>query len=299
MEYDPNKMSWGHKFLNIPFIWNELGTMGDGVTIAIIDTGIDINHEDLVPGIHQLSKSFVDTDNKVLSDADGHGTNMAGIIGAFGNKTVFGVAPHAKLLIVKATNHKNDFDLNVFSHAVNYVAFIPEVDIVSISYSFLINNPKLESAIQNCLDANKIVITAIGNGRNPSKQTDLDTYPACYNDGIKNTRLLAVGSFDIDGNLCSFSNWNNHLNLLAPGDFSILTTGRGNIAEMGAGTSIAAAFTSGCLALLISYLRVKHQSISDIVQTLLESCDSIGPSGFNNSCGNGRLNLRNTILKIK
>ena len=56
--FDSSKMSWGHKFYDIPFIWNDLGTKGKGVTIAVIDTGIDENHADLISNIHPLSKSF-------------------------------------------------------------------------------------------------------------------------------------------------------------------------------------------------------------------------------------------------
>jgi major intracellular serine protease len=295
---DFSKMSWGHKFYEIPFIWNDLGTKGERVTVAIIDTGIDELHADLVSNIHPRSKSFV---GNTLTDTDGHGTSMAGIIGASGNSKVFGVAPECKLMIIKATPQVAGVDLKVFANAVNFVSSIPEVDIVSISYSFAEDNVDLKQAIQNCLNTNKIVIAAIGNGH-IFESGDDDRFPACYNNGFPdNTGVMSVGAFDSNGQLCSFSNWNRHLSCLAPGDFFVLTTGVGNNSINGTGTSIATAFTAGCLALMLSYAKLNNpEKIKDCVKAILTTCDDIGPTvGFEISSGNGRMNLRNAISKIK
>lgn len=301
VSFDPGKMSWAHQFYNIPLIWSDLETRGKGVTVAVIDTGIDDSHPDLISNIHPLSKSFIGSE-KDISDSAGHGTNMAGIIAASGSLKVFGVAPESRVLIVKATTHTNGVDLKIFANAVNYAASIPDVDIVSISYSFLIDDPGLKKAIQNCIDAKKIVVAAIGNRRNSSKPEDDDTHPACYNTGFPgNTGVIAVGAFDKNGHLCSFSNWNKHLCFISPGDFSVLTTGVGNASANGSLTSIATAFTAGSLAVMISYLKSsKPQHISNCVKTILDSCDDIGSTlGFDERAGYGRLNLRNAVAKIK
>ena len=297
IQFDPAKMSWGHKFCNIPFIWSDLETLGKNITVAIIDTGIDETHADLVNNIHPLSKNFIQ-DGGPISDSDGHGTSMAGIIGATGKNKVFGVAPEVKLLIVKVMQEARGANPKVFAKALDFVSNIPEVDIVSISSSFLTDDQDLRTSIQTCLSANKIIVSAIGNLRDfisIPQGPDHNTFPACYNG------VIAVGAFDQSGEvLKNVSCWNEHLSFLAPGDFSVLTTGLNNTTKMGKATSIATAFTSGCLALILSYARQKAIPFKDCVKAILESCDDIGTViGKDIQSGNGRLNIRNAITKIK
>jgi subtilisin family serine protease len=293
---DVNKLSWGHRRYNMPFVWNDLKTKGKGVTVAVIDTGIDVNNTDLTGNIHPLSKSF-DGDSGSLSDADGHGTGMAGIIGATGQHQVFGVAPEASLMIIKAASQVRGPDLKVFARALQYAADIPAVDIISISYSFPDNDDDFRGAINKCISANKIIVSAIGNGRNfiqAPDGPDEDTYPACYNS------VIAVGSFDVNGRLCNFSNWHPRLSFLAPGDFKVLTTGLNNTVTMGSGTGIAAAFTAGSLALLASYAKKNSIPLQKCTQAMLDSCDDYGDHiGKDIQSGYGLMNLRNAVSKLK
>jgi subtilisin family serine protease len=293
MEYDPNKMSWAHKWLNIPFIWNDLNTQGANATVAIIDTGIDLQHNDLITNIDlRNSKNIVDTS---INDSDGHGTSMAGIIGSNGTK-VYGVAPNVKLVIIKAALQTRGADIKKYAEALDYASTIPEVDIISFSNIFLTNDNDLQNAVNKCTSSNKIIVAGIGNNRNfmlfPDGP-DQDTFPACYDN------VVSVGAFDQDGKISAFSNWNSHLSLLAPGE-NILTTSINNAATIEKGTSIATAFTSGCLALMISYAKSNSIQSQKCVQALLNSCDDIGNSvGRDIQSGYGRINLRNAISKIK
>lgn len=299
--FDSAKMSWGHRFYNIPFIWNDLKTAGKGVTVAVIDTGIDKDHPDLKNNIHPASRSFVPNSNSI-SDINGHGTNMAGIIAADGFSKVYGIAPEAKLLVVKGTVHKGGVNLDEFADAINFAATITEVDIVSISYSFveiLVNpHPALREAIDNCLNAGKIIVAAIGNAH--TSNPDILTFPACFNKEFPDKKgILAIGAFNENGNLCDFSNWSPHLRCLAPGDL-ILTTDKGSNTTKDTGSSIATAFAAGCLALLISYSKLNGKKIENCIPAILSSCDDLGNQiGFDNGSGYGRINLRNAISKIK
>ncbi len=294
--FDPLKMSWGHQFYEIPFIWSHLETKGEGVTVAVIDTGIDKNHVDLIPNIHPLSKSFINADTDIV-DIDGHGTQMAGIIAATGNSKVFGVAPAAKLLVIRAAEESRGADVKLFAKALNFAAGISEIDIISVSDGFSVNDPDLESAILNCISNNKIIVAAIGNGRDFIRKPngpDIDKFPACY----KN--VTAIGAFDQQGQLCDFSNWNAALAFVSPGDLSVLTTDINNGTTMGKQTSIATAFTAGSLALLISYAKKNAIPAAKCLQVILDTCDDIGNTvGRDIQSGNGRMNLRNAITKLK
>jgi major intracellular serine protease len=300
-KFDRNKMSWGHQYYDLPSIWSDLGTAGRGVVVAVIDTGVDINHDDLRSQIHHHSQSFVKGVTSI-SDENGHGTMMSGIIAGNGTSKVYGVAPEATLLVLKGTSHMGGVNMEEFSNALNFAASRPEVDIISISYSFVESianaSPFLRNAIANCIQAKKIIVSAIGNLHkfNP----DPATYPACYNKSFPETdSLLAVGAFRENLDIWSASNWSSHLRCLLPGD-AIYTTSPGNGVSKINGTSPATAFAAGCLALLISYSKNNNKPIENCLPAILTSCDHIGKGiEFENASGFGLLNLKNTISKIR
>ncbi|WP_439585682.1 S8 family peptidase [Dyadobacter bucti] len=306
--FDPVKMSWGHDYCQIPFIWNDLQTFGEQVTVAVIDTGIDHTHSELASNIHPDSISLVNNptgkkfrdDPASIADSDGHGTQMAGIIGARGNGRVYGVAPNVKLLVIKATETGAVLPRNIklFAEAVNYAASIAEVDIVSISYAFSLDDSNLITAVDNCLAKDKIVVAPIGNTRNSSKTIDGNRFPANY------PGCLAIGSFDPRGNLTTVSAWNNKMRafgMLAPGDDTVLTTSLNNsINPNGAFTSIATAFAAGALALMVSYAKQHSKNVAHCAGFLVGTCDDLGETiGPDEKTGSGRMNLRNAISKLK
>ncbi|MBT1688726.1 S8 family peptidase [Dawidia soli] len=290
-EFDPAKMSWGHERYNLPFIWSKLKTMGEGITVAVIDTGIDILHQDLATKLHRLSKSFV-SDAKDIKDIDGHGTNMAGIIGASGRNKVFGVAPGVELLILRASEHQRGANVKLFAKALDHAAGIDAVDIISVSTT-LPDDPDLKTAVDKCHANGKTVVAAIGNNRdiNLPMGPDVDTFPACYE------KVLAVGAFDLSGHLVSYSNWNRQLDFLAPGA-SVLTAALNDGRNQENGTSMATAFTAGCLALMFAYAKGKTTR-DKCIEAILSTCDDIGPTlGPDIRTGRGLLNLRNAITKL-
>ena len=299
--FDQAKMSWGHQFYNIPSIWSELGTKGKGVIVAVIDTGIDKTHPDLASGIHPKSKSFIGTEDDIIDrDSNHHGTRMAGIISGSGKNKIFGVAPEAQVLVVKATLKKIGADVNLFTEAVKFVTSIPEVDIVSISYT-LKDKPLFKEAIQKCIDANKIIVAAIGNQRDNDIPVDPDTFPSCYNSGINNTlgnEVIAVGAFDQQKVISGFSNFNSHLSFIAPGE-SILTANENNGSILEDGTSIATAFTAGCLALMVAYSKLHNKPVKDCAKAVLSTCEDLTPAGHDPKSGFGFLDLKKAISKIK
>lgn len=299
--FDPLKMSWGHQMLEIPTVWAQLATRGKDTVVAVVDSGVVTTNKDLAPNIHPSSRSYIPGDPTLTDiDPDVHGTKMAGIIGATGQNIVYGVAPETQLLIIKVASTKSK-NIPLFAQAVSDLADLP-VDIVSISSSFPDDDPDFRKAVAKCIAANKIVVASIGNDRSlVGLPEDDDAFPACYNAGFPDNKgVIAVGSFDQQRQLCDFSAWNPHLTFLAPGDFSIRTTGAGETSVMGAQTSIATAFTAGCFALMISYLKLNSRpSPANCARILMDTCDKMGGAAFSHQSGYGRINLTNAINQLK
>jgi subtilisin family serine protease len=291
--FDPVKMSWGHKWLELPLIWTETQAMGQGITIAVIDTGITPGHPDLKASIDPRSRSFSGNGDDI-SDKDGHGTKMSGIISATGNNFVFGAAPQSRLVVLKAAEYARGADPLRFAEALEYAATLDDVQIISFSHVFN-DHPDLKTGIASCLSKGKSVFAAAGNGRDLDlpNSPDQDLFPACY-EGV-----LSVGAFDKKGNVCTFSNWSEHLSFLAPGDNGILTSGTNGQRSMGGQTSIATAFAAGCFALLLSFARENGIPVNQCITALFSHCDDVGPAiGRDFRSGHGLLNLRNALKSL-
>ena len=177
---------------SIPLIGADLprneGFEGNGIKIAIIDTGIDYNHQDLF-GFGPNGKviggyDFVDDDEQPI-DTNGHGTEVAGIIAADGN--LKGVAPKAKLLAyrVSATGESvsSEFIVNAVHRAIKEKA-----DIINISLGVNRTNIELDRAVSEAVKNGIVVVTAAGNSGpgiqtigSPAESIDVITVGASYN----------------------------------------------------------------------------------------------------------------------
>jgi hypothetical protein len=225
---------------------------------------------------------------------------MSGIIGARGKQLVYGIAPESKLLVTKVSNDGFGIAAAPVAAALQLMREM-NVDIISISLTAP-NDPVLQAAITDCINSGIAIFAAIGDEHvqmlDETNNLDADTFPACYDS------CIAVGAFDQSQKVCSFSNRNNHLDLLAPGDRdNILTTSVDNKVALCSGeTSIATAIAAGCFALIVSYLKSKNrldlkQQALDI---LLKTCDDMGPViGWDYVHGFGRINIRNALSRIK
>jgi subtilisin family serine protease len=305
LQFIPSKMSWAHEFLEIPLIWQEIHSAGASINIAVIDSGANISVPDLSNII--LPKSIsIDTNGSIdnatnlsdrLRDNVGHGTKMAGIIGAAGIK-VYGVAPESKLLIIKVTDSFAGLSPVVIAKAFDWLSSQNDIEVDIISASFAVNdNPEIRKHVEACLSKGMALFGAIGDDHFaalPEKQKD--TFPACY------PSCTAVGSFDPSGQLCTFSNWNDNLALLAPGDENILTIGADDSPTVGEQTSIATAICSASFALLLSLIKAEPGytgKATDYLKYLYETANDMGPVlGRDAMHGFGRVNIRNAISKF-
>jgi major intracellular serine protease len=286
-------LPYGINLVNAPYMWQNSYT-GKDIVIAIIDTGCDINHPNLKDRIIDGKNFTTDYEGNpnIFIDENGHGTHVAGIIGAkdIGNGIV-GVAPQSKLIILKALSNNGYGSYYWIINAINY-AINKKVDIISLSLGGSDDITQLHDIIKIAINNNILVVCAAGNRGDNSDLTNEFDYPGSYEE------VIEVGAIDENKIPASFNNSNSFLDLLAPG-VNILSTFKNNSYATLSGTSMAAPFVSGCLALLIEWSRKefnRSMNESEIYAQLIKNTICINYS--RRIQGNGYIYL-NPLITIK
>ena len=250
------------------------------VIVAILDTGIDINHEDL-NGKVVTEVNF--TISPTSDDVYGHGTHIAGIIAATSNNSmgIAGLAPKSGLMNIKVADDYGRCQSAIVAKGVVW-AVDNGANVINISLE--INEPsrELEEAIDYAWSRGILVVAAAGN-----QATGLPIYPACY----KN--CIAVTATDQDDSLAPLSNRGDWVDVAAPG-FNIYSTMPGDDYGYESGTSFATAYVSGLAALLYGMVNDTNGNgrVNDEVRTAIEAgCDKIGVAGV----GGGRINVTRSL----
>ncbi len=238
-----NEVPTGIQLIQAPALWNK--SKGKGIKVAILDTGCDTTHPDLQERIIG-GYNFTDDDNSnpdIYSDYNGHGTHVAGTIGAVENSIgVAGAAPEVSLLIVKVLNGQGSGQYDWIANGIHY-AIEQNVDIISMSLGGPDDVQALHDAVKRAVDNQILVVCAAGNEGDGRDTTEELGYPAAYNE------VISVGSVDFTRNSSEFSNSNREVDLAAPGE-NILSTYMGGQYARLSGTSMAAPHVTGGLALI-------------------------------------------------
>ncbi|MBT6838822.1 MAG: S8 family serine peptidase [Nitrosopumilus sp.] len=152
---------------SVPYVGSEIprtdGIDGTGIKIAIIDTGVDFNHPDLLgwgPDGKVIGGYNFIQENQLPMDNNGHGTKVAGVIAADGN--TLGVAPKAKILAYKVSEDGEGVSSELIMKAIKK-AIEDKADIINISLGVNKTNSKIDSAVNHALDNGIFVVTAAGN----------------------------------------------------------------------------------------------------------------------------------------
>lgn len=243
--------------IGAPSAWER--HVGDGaVIVAVLDTGIDYQHPDLADNV-VAGKDFANGDDDPMDDdADGHGTHVAGIIGARGNNGVgvAGVNWRVKLMPLKVLRADGYGDTAAIVAAIDH-AIAQGARIINASYAYpcgaALVRPELE-ALQRAQSAGVLVVAAAGN--DACDNDVAPTYPASH--PLNN--LLSVGASDAYDGRASFGRASassigaRSVHLFAPGKniYSTVRMSLGGYAFED-GTSMAAPHVSGAAALLMSY----------------------------------------------
>jgi subtilisin family serine protease len=238
---------WNITAFNLPKAWEH--SQGEGVTIAVLDTGCDMDHSDLVENLLP-GCNFV-TPGKKPIDGNGHGTHVIGTLVAANNDIgIVGVCPKAKVHPVKVLADDGNGNLLNVAKGIRW-AIEQKVDLISMSLGAPFPVQEVRKAIQAAQDAGIVCFVAAGNAGN----TKDVFYPAAY------PETVAVGAVDINMRRASFSNTGKNLDFMAPG-VDIFSTVPDNWYATLSGTSMAQPFVCGVAALLLSYVRNKKTELS-------------------------------------
>ncbi|NJR63254.1 MAG: S8 family serine peptidase [Cyanobacteria bacterium CRU_2_1] len=255
---------WGLDKIKAPEVQAK-GFKGQGVTVAVLDSGIDYFNSYLSNNIWTNSREipgnkidddrngyvddtrgwdFTQNDNTPL-DIDGHGTFVAGIIA----DPVFGVAPGAKVMPVKVAANDLAFDNDIADGI--YYAVKNGADIINISYGQQSEiNLKLQQAIRFARENNVAIVMSAGNQR--QQGATQPTNPALFS--VLGNYGIAVGAIDQTGKLADFSNpaGNNRINYVVAPGVDITSDDLGDSLTSWSGTSFSAPYVAGVAALMLS-----------------------------------------------
>lgn len=295
-------------------VWSAV-TGNPDLTVAILDSGIDLTHPDLeanlwinegeVPGngTDDDGNGYIDDANGYNfnaatadnQDDKGHGTHGAGVIGAVGNNGIggAGINWNVNLLPLKITDADGKASLAAAVEAINY-AIENHARVINASWVMTLSTPDkvnlLQTAIQDAVSAGIVFVAAAGNNAGQ----DIDATPL-YPASLDVPGVVTVAAVDADHVLASFSNIGaNSVDLAAPGT-GILSTALGGDFSSSAGTSVATTVVSGAAALMLA--QKPSLSPAEVRNILMETATpSASLSG--KTVSGGTLNLKGALASL-
>jgi subtilisin family serine protease len=337
---------WGLQNISAETAWDT--SQGDNVVVAVVDTGLDYDHEDIAANVWQNpGETGLDTNgndrrfNGLDDDGDGriddwhgwdfvttngpsgdndpmddhgHGTHVAGTIAAVGDNGlgIIGVAPKAKIMALKGLNANGSGSVEDLSNAIVYAAD-HGASMINCSWGGISAPQVLIDAVNYAHDTKGVVIVAAAGNSNADVGTEPNGFsPACLHN------VITVSAFDHADAKAYFSNFGNKIDVAAPGGgdtdptglvfapaasiLSLLSSGSPNVNQslvVGAkywrldGTSMASPHVAGVAALV----RSLHPEFSpeQVRQAIRHGSDDVGPIGFDQQSGSGRLNAASAL----
>lgn len=275
--------------------WEETKGLKE-VVIAIIDTGIDFEHPDLVNKIAQNGYDFVNDDTDPTDD-HWHGTFVASVAAAETNNEegIAGVAWNCKILPIKAIGEDGTGEYFDLIDSIDY-ALQNGADVINMSLGFAMSSgevaPELESALQIAHSSGIISVASTGN------EGDSVLYPAAYDD-----YCLAVAATDYNDARPSWSNFGPEVDVAAPGEriagcFPLGFWGEGSIPYGFAnGTSTSVPHVVGMVALIKSLKPwLTADDIMDIIRFSADDINSSEYPGIDDFIGYGRINMEKALV---
>lgn len=284
-------------YLNIGNSWDHYG--GWGITVAIIDTGIDTDHPEFEGRISEYSynasedkilKDYMNADGSydwsLIEDEQGHGTAVAGTLAAArDNNGTVGIAPYVDIIVIKAEcdeygNFLRSSDL-VFGL---YYAIERDVDVVNMSFGGPENI--YTDAARLGRDSDILMVAAAGNNGTAALM-----YPA------SDINVIGVGALAEDSwDIATYSNYGENTDIVAPGSVYTSTMG-GKYGNM-TGTSFASPIVAGALALAKSQSEYRYATNDEIIELMYASAYDIGDLGPDYYFGYGAIDVGSMLMGI-
>ena len=262
----------------------------DNLVVAVLDTGVDYNHEDLTENMwrrpekmapyHDNELGTIDDENGFNAvdgtdpmDDNGHGTHCAGIIGAEGENEIgiAGVNWKVQIMPLKFMNASGSGTTKDAIEAINYVIERKKagvnVRIISASWGSTQKSRALGDVIRKAYDNDILFVAAAGNSKVDNDR--MPHYPSSYD----SPNVVSVAALDRHDALASFSNYGAKSVAIAAPGVDILSTWLGNQYEEKSGTSMATPVVSGVAALILA--EHPQMSVDDLKKKLLASTDPI------------------------
>ena len=289
-------------------------TGDDDIVVAVLDSGVDYTHSDLINNIWIRPVSIERYEDRQIGsiedlhgynaiensgdpmDENGHGTHCAGIIGAEGGNGIgiSGVNWHVKIMPLKFMN-KNGFGttkdaIEAINYVINRKRAGVNVRVISASWGSTMRSRALEDVIKKAYEADILFVAASGNA---TADTDRNPhFPASYKLG----NVISVAALNRNDELASFSNYGaKSVHIAAPGA-NILSTWLGDEYESRSGTSMATPVVSGVAALVLA--KRPRISVDDLRSLLLNSFDKVPSLNGKTSTG-GRINAAKAVGAAK
>lgn len=267
---------WGHGPLAIAEC--QKISMGEGIRVAVLDTGCDLSHPDLSDRI-EAWQNFSDS-RTGPADIVGHGSHCAGIIAANLNQSgIVGVAPLARLLIGKVLGDNGSGNSSAIAAGIRW-AIGQGAHVISMSLGGSQPDPQTAAAVREAVARGIFVVAAAGN-EGPREGTV--GYPGGQDEAV------CVGAVDSNLNVARFSSRGQQLDVAAPG-VEIRSCYPGGRYAVFSGTSMATPYVAGCIALLLGYLKKLNQrwpSPTELFRLLQRTSKDLDRPGLDTATGWG------------
>ena len=298
--------AWVLAALNVPAAWSV--SQGQGVTVAVIDSGVDPTVSDLTGSV--ITGPDMTGVGTPISDPDWgvHGTWMASLIAGHGDgpgdaSGIIGVAPASRLLSIRVITDKPDPNYARYeqeprirgqrelAEAIRY-AIAHGASVISLSLGYAVPSSAVRSALQEAFERNVVVVASAGNSGDAAGAAGTGhapySFPADY------PGVLGVAAVDATGSPAGFSSENLSVQVAAPG-VSVPAEGRGDQYWLVSGTSPACALVAGVAALIKA--RYRGMSVPEVDNAITTTTTNRPPGGYDEQVGFGTVDAAAALRK--
>jgi subtilisin family serine protease len=274
------QQEWGLEAVKASQAWN-LTRGSASVIVAVLDTGVDWNHPDLANKL--VSGWNVIDDNDNTQDDHGHGTHVAGIIGAATNNVigVAGLGWDTKVMPVKIATREGYTWSSAIASGIRYAAD-HGANVINMSVAGAAPCPgDVQAAVDYAHEKGVVLVASAGNDG-----ANVDNLPANC------THVLGVAATTSAGSLAGYSSYGNYVSVAAPGSLIYSTMMGGGYGYM-SGTSMSAPYVAGLAALVRSQHSV--YTPDQVASAILDNADEEGAASWDQHAGCGRINAFQTL----